>query len=173
MADTGHLPELGQGVQTALLCRMGDIDHAGLDHVGVVLIGPVGPQIFPDLRSPQLASVVGRQGQDLVPGGLDGSRLVMVDVAGDGRDDALAVTEDGTGGEGIDLGASYQQMDLGLGTAAGRADFLHGGGSIGVISITEGLFHIGADQCLHHFRAGSPHVVVFKIEHVASCIVLE
>ena len=94
-------------------------------------------------------------------------------MPGDGRDDALAVTEDGTGGEGIDLSTSYQQMNLGLGTAAGRADFLHGGGSIGVVSITEGLFHIGADQCLHHFRAGSPHVVVFKIEHVASCIVLE
>ena len=58
-----------------------------------------------------------------MPGGLDGSRLVMVDVTGDGRDDALAVTEDGTGGESINLGPSYQQMDLGLGAAAGRADF--------------------------------------------------
>ena len=62
---------------------MGDVDHTRFYHVGIVLVRPIGAQIFPYLGCGQFATVMRRKGKDLMTGSLHCPGLMMVDVSGD------------------------------------------------------------------------------------------
>ena len=99
---------------------MGDVDHAGFHDMGVVLVGPVVFEVSFHVFRLQFSSIVSGQGNDLVPGGFDSTGFVMVDVSGDGRYHALAVSQYSVHGSSIDLGASGQEIDSGFRASAGR-----------------------------------------------------
>ena len=145
---------------------MGDVDHARLHDVRVVLVSPVGFQVVSYFRDIQFASVVAGQGDDLVAGGLHGPGLVMIDVTGDRGYHALAVAEYRIHDGGVDLCAAGQEIYPGVGAAAGLSYTFCGGLTIGVGSVAQGLVHIGLNESSEHCRAGSFHVVAFEIEHM-------
>lgn len=80
-------------------------------------VGALGVDVGGDLVGRDLALGVGQR-QHLVPRGLDGARLVYVDVSRVGRHDTLVGAQHGLYHGGVGLRAAREQVYLGLGRTA-------------------------------------------------------
>ena len=165
LADLPDRVQLLQGVERAVLRGLGEIDHGGLDHVLVGGVGPVGSPQGQDGRRRELP-VFRRDGQDLVPGGLDGPRLVDVDVPGVGGDDALVGPQGRGDHRGVDLGPAHQKVDGQILPAPAQGPDL-GAGFVAkrIFSISNGLIEIRIRQPPQHAGVCPLGVVTFQSDH--------
>ena len=131
--------QLGLRVDGADLCAVGDVHHAGEDHVfGAVVLRQNG------LHQSGSQLAVGRiDVADLVARGLDGAGLMGVDVAGVGGDDRLVGLQKRVDDHQIGLGAAHQKVDVGVRGLAQAADQIGGGLAAGVHAVAAGLLRIG------------------------------
>ena len=103
-----------------------------------------------------------------MPRGLHGPRLMGVDMAGIGADDALIGFENGGDDNLIGLGAAGEKLNGGLGEAAGPADQVLGPLTVVVLSVSGGLLQVGGEETFQNFRMGPFAVVTFKAQHLQS-----
>ena len=127
----------------------------------VVLPGQIGVL---DALGGQFAVFTG-DGQHLVAGALDGVDLVAVDVAGGDGQNTLVGTQNGINDGGIGLGAAHQKVHGGVGGAADLADLFGGGGAVGILTVADGLVHIGVQQLLQDGGMGAFQIVTVKTNH--------
>ena len=145
-ADSRNGGQLCKGIECTEFRGLGEIDHGGLDHVLVGGVGPVGSPQGQDGRRRELP-VLRRDGQDLVPGGLDGPRLVDVDVPGVGGDDPLVGPQGRGDHRGVDLGPAHQKVDGQVLPAPAQGPDL-GAGFVAkrIFSISNGLIEVRIRQ---------------------------
>ena len=167
VADGGQGLELSLAVQGAVLGGVGDIHHAGEDHVVVVRVGVEGLAEILHRGGIQLAVLLG-QADDLVAGELDGTRLMTGHMAGGGGDDALPAAERGGDDDGVGLGAAGDEEDVGLGAGAGGAYLLLCAGAVGVGAVAGHLLEVRFRQLLQDGGMRTLAVVVLKIQHILS-----
>ena len=106
--------ELRLGINSAHLRGIGDVDHAGQNHVlRAVVLGQYG---FHQFRR-QLA-VGSKHVADLVAGGLNGAGFVGVDVSCVGADHCLIRRQQSGYHHLIGLGAADQKVHVRLGSFA-------------------------------------------------------
>ena len=101
--------------------------------------------------------------QHLVPGSLDGSRLVYVDVGTLGGQHSFVVRQEGIDNGGVGLRPTHQKVHRTIRQAAGPEDKFSGMCGIGIGSIPRSLFHIGFHKAAHHLRMRPFHVVCVKV----------
>ena len=167
VADGGQGLELSLAVQGAVLGGVGDIHHAGEDHVVVVRVGVEGLAEILHRGGIQLAVLLG-QADDLVAGELDGTRLMTGHMAGGGGDDALPAAEHGGDDDGVGLGAAGDEEDVCLGAGAGGAYLLFCAGAVGVGAVAGHLLEVRFRQLLQDGGMRTLAVVVLKIQHILS-----
>ena len=164
MADGGKGLQLRLGVQGAVLGGVGDVDHAGEDHVVVVGVGVEGLAEVLHRGGVQLAVFLG-QADHLVARVLDGSGLMARHMAGGGGNHALPAVQQGSNDDGVGLGAARDKAHVCLGAGAGGADLLFGACAVGVGAIAGHFLQIRLHQLLQDGGVGALAVVVFKIVH--------
>ena len=151
-------------VEGAVLRGEGEVDHAGEDHVLVVLVGVEGGAEGLHILRAELAALL-RQGQDLVAGELDGPGLVGADVAGPGAEDALPGAEQGVDDKLIGLGAAHEKADPPLRAGAGGEDLLRGAPAVGVRAVARQGFQVRLHETAQDLRMGPGDVVTGKGKH--------
>ena len=167
VADGGQGLELSLAVQGAVLGGVGDIHHAGEDHVVVVRVGVEGLAEILHRGGIQLAVLL-EQADDLVAGELDGTRLMTGHMAGGGGDDALPAAEHGGDDDGVGLGAAGDEEDVCLGEGAGGTYLLFCAGAVGVGAVAGHLLEVRFRQLLQDGGMRTLAVVVLKIQHILS-----
>ena len=161
---------LGQGgqfrlrVQGAHLRGMGDVNHAGADHVLGGVVGQIGLHVPRQNVGHELAVRV-RQGQYLVAAGLDGAGLVDVHVAGGCADHALIAAQHAGDGDAVGLCAAGKKLDLQVVPPAGRADLPLGLPGIGIGAVTLQGDQVALQKVLQHLRMRAFGVVGCKRQH--------
>ena len=165
VADCPDVLQLGAGVEGALLSRLGEVDHAGLDDMLMGGVPPVGLTVLTNLMGGDFP-LLGGQGKHLVAAGLDGSRLVDVDVPRLGTQRSLVGAQDGGNHRGVGLSAPHQKLHRRLRGLAGLADQVPGMVTVGVHAVARRLLQIGLGQDLQNLRVGPLPVVAFKSNHV-------
>ena len=151
--------QLGQGVDGADLGGVGQVQQPGPGHVGEV---GVGGQRALDVGGGELAVHRGH-GDQLVPGGLDGTGLAPHDVARLGGDDGLVRAQAGRDRNQVGQGAAGHKVDVALkaGAQAGL-DAGDGLGGEGVGAVGGLLYEVGFDQGAQDLGVGAFAVVVQK-----------
>ena len=163
--------QLRLGIQGAALGGVGDIHHAGLDNVLGGLVVPVPLHIILHLLGGDLP-LCRRQGDDLVAGGLDGPRLVAVDVSAVGGQHALPGPQNGGDHGGVGLGAAHQEVNVSLRRLADGADLLPGRRAVLVLAVAHGLHHIGLVEPRHHAGMSALQIVAVEIDHGSFSFIL-
>jgi hypothetical protein len=102
--------------------------------VGLVGVPVEGVEAGFDRFGGELAGGAGK-GEDFVAAHFDGPGLVDVDAAAVRGDHPLVGGEEGVDDRGVGLGAADEEFDFGVGTAAGPADAVFGGGADGVFAV--------------------------------------
>ena len=98
-------------------------------------------------------------------GGLDGPRLMDVDVPGLGAQGPLVGPQQGGDHRLVGLGAPHQEGHLRLGSLAGLQNQLPGVAAVLVHPVTRGLLQVGLGQPLQNAGMGSLAVVALKSNH--------
>ena len=161
-AEPGQLFQLPEGVERAQFGRLRDVDHARRHHVLARLVRRIGLQAMPERVGGQLAVPSG-QGQHLVARGLDGPRLVYVDVARIGADGALMPAQQRVDDRRVGLRAADEEVYGRFGLAAGLADAFAGRAAVVVRAVARRLFQIGCPQAVDDFGAGALHIVAVEV----------
>ena len=112
----------------------------------------------------QLAVMLG-QGQYLVAGELDSSRLMSGDMPRSSGDHALIAAQQRGDHRGVGLGAAHQKVHVPLRATAGRQNFFLRAVAVSVMAVAGLLFQIGLHQPPKDGRMGSFAIIVFKIQH--------
>ena len=157
-AELGQGGELRLGVYHAALGGVGDFHQPGLDQVGVL----VPLQDRGDLLRRNLAVRSGGDGEDLVAGGLHRAHLMAVDVGGVGGDDPLPGPQEGGDGGEVGLGASDEELHVGLGAVAQAADQVGAALAVAVLSVARVALHAGLCQGGEYLGMRPEGVVVAK-----------
>ena len=92
---------------------------------GVELLQVAGPHL----------SFMRRQGDNLVAVGLDGPRLMHIDMACADCDDTLIASEHAIDDGGVGLRTSHKEEDVGIRTLTCQTDFLPGMSAPDVITV--------------------------------------
>ena len=163
-AGGGDRLQLALGVERAVFGRVGQVHGAGMDHVGVVLIGiEAGHEPLEGFRA-EFTRLL-RQRKYLVPRVFDGAGLVAVDVPGLGGDDALIAVQEGGEDDGVGLRAAREERDVRLVARARLPDLFGCARAVGVRTVSGQALPVRVDEPLQHRRVRALHIVVFKGYH--------
>ena len=93
-------------------------------------------------------------------GGLHGTHLMAVDVGGVGADDTFPGPQEGGNGGEVGLGATDEELYLGLGALAQVPDQRLGPVTVGVIAVADVALQVGLGQSGEDLGMGAEGVVV-------------
>ena len=148
-------------IDSAELGWEGDVDDTGYDHV---LIDGVGIE-----ARVEVLQVVGTQfpvvrwqDDDFVPTGLDGSRLVYVDMSAVDGDDTLVARQDAIDDGSICLSTAYEEVDVGIGALTCLAYFLTRRLTPLVEAIRLTLLIVALYEAAQHVRVGTVIIVALE-----------
>ena len=147
LAEVVDSLDFGSLVECAEFGGGGDIDNAGYDHVLIDGVGIEAVVKVVKIFGSHLTVVLG-QGDDFVAAGLNGPRLMYVDVAGIYGYDALVARQHTINNGGIGLRAAHEEIDVGIGALAGLSDFLAGLVAPDVGAVGGTLHLVGVDKML-------------------------
>lgn len=138
---------------------MRNIDGAGADHMLMVGVGeePLAPTAHVGRR--ELAVVAGDR-EHLASGGFDGPRLVDVDVAVVGAQDARIGRGDRIEDVLVGLGAPDQEPYVRVGCTAGLANPVFRARAVVVRTVAGQLLHVGFREASQNGRVSAFAVIV-------------
>ena len=140
---------------------MGNIDHAGLDHVVTAAAGIESLQVFTECSGSELVHFA-RHGQDLVPRCFDGACFMAGHMARFGGHDAFIGLQIGRDDDGVRLGPAFGKIHISAGSPGPGEDF--GGCSCcDFVSAIAGTgVHILFFQPFQDLRGTAAVIIVFK-----------
>ena len=164
IAGSGDVGQLFLIIKGADLGGVGDVHHTGLHLVLVAGVGAVLLHGLANLAGGDFAVLAG-QSQALVTGGLDGTGLMHVDVAGIRAEHALPRFECRRDNCQVCLRCTDKKMHIGVWRVAQLFDLRSGLGAVFVLTIAGGLVKIGFLHPIQHSGGGTLAVVTFKTKH--------
>ena len=110
-------------------------------------------------------AIIGGEGDDLVSRGFNGAGFVAIDVAADSGQHTLPWTEDRGNHRGIGLGTAHKKMHIGIRRMACGLDFFPCCRADFVLTVSDGLHHIGIIQPFHNGTVCAFQIIAVKINH--------
>ena len=151
-------------VDGSVLRGQGDVHQARPNHVVLVRIRVAGGEKGLQLADIHLPVMLG-EGQYLMSGVLDGTRLMDGDMAGLHRDGALIVCEHGGDDGGVGLRTAHEEVHLALRAVAGLQDFPLSALGIRVVAVAVQLLEIGLDEPLENLGVRTLGIIASEKEH--------
>ena len=145
---------------------MGDIDHAGHDHMVMVVIVVKSAAETVYVRCRKLSVITG-YGKDFVACMFNGTRLMLADMAAVSGNDALVGPQYGTDDDGVCLRPARQEMDSGIFYTAGGPYLFHCAFAEGIRPVAGRVHKVGILQSFQYQRMGTFHIIGSEVKHGA------
>lgn len=156
--------QLFPGIDRAVLGRVGNIDHAGLNQMLAVAVVPVRAEGIQYLGGGDF-SIRGREREHLVACGFDGARLVDVNMSRGGAQHALMRAEQGGNDGGVGLRAAHEEVDGGV-RCLTELPYGRGSGlAVGVVPVAGRLLQIRLAELFKNQGVASLRIIAFKMKH--------